>query len=214
MAIDYKDKRVALIGPAKHITEIDQSKYLKDFDLLVRLNCTFPMPEKLKKATTDRCDVLYIIRRVIAQDEWESVKEIKLRLDALWGFEWFVRTREAQRRFIEKIAPIHPDYEFGLSKKIGCTPNTGLLAMYEILDNNPKELYITGITFKADLEGKDYYDGYNREGRVKIESGLQGFKEHNPEKQLEFFINYIYPKVKVDNKLKQIINEHRSICPN
>ncbi len=47
-------KRVAIVGPAAHIVDIDQKDYIESFDIVVRLNNSLPISEDVRKTTTNK----------------------------------------------------------------------------------------------------------------------------------------------------------------
>ncbi len=215
-------KRVAIVGPAAHIVDIDQKDYIKSFDIVVRINNSLPIPEDVRKATSNRCDLLYIYGRAKPVKEWNDVKEIKISSYYLWGVHPKYNSRKASWRktkhyaFKEKITTCHPDVYYPFIKKTQSVPNRGLAAMIDILMQEPEELYITGFTFFK-LSGKKgglYYENRiemperKRERLIK-RGGNSGAHKIKP--QIEYFIKYIYSnsKVKVDFVLGKIVQEEK-----
>jgi hypothetical protein len=198
----YYEKNVIIIGPAPHIveSEIDVSQY----DVVVRINDAIPIPQEVKDTTGKRCDVLYIWRQIRLNSNMSGVREIRLKPDAIWQIDWI---RENHYRFKEKVAIIHPRFFYDLQAKLGSRPNTGLVAIADIISQHPKKLHIAGITFYQ--EG-GYYNGYVSEVRNDKITKLKGnFAKHRQDPQIKFFYNNFYklPNVECDDKLKQIIKE-------
>ncbi len=187
----FRDKRVALVGPAP--IETDQRAVIDSCDLVVRLNQALPVPSHVAAVTTDRCDVLYTWRKVKPAPCWEELQQIRLKTDALFqdDFQGWSH-RGAYAALKQKIALIEPEHFYGLSERVGCRANTGLCAMSEIAAHRPSLLYITGITF---YRGKRaYYPGYTNKELELMIANLEGnVGKHRQEPQLLYFAREIYP---------------------
>lgn len=203
----FHNKTVAIIGPAQHIETIDQKKYIESFDVVCRINEALPVPLTLRRKTSSRCDVLYIWRRVKSNRCWQYLKEIRLKTDAPWTYNndsapW---VRDDHWEWMEKIVFIDPKHFFGLKNEIKTRPNTGLMAICDIMDQEPKMLYITGLTFYQ--TGKAYYRGYVSQIRNEKITSLKGnFARHSQDEQLDYFIKNFYGRenVKCDEVLEKI----------
>lgn len=200
-----ENKRVCLIGPAPHTAEIDQSEYIKSFDVVVRINNALPIPDELKKTTTDRCDVLYVWRKILPNSSWNNLKEIRLKPDAIFSHQWNKKLYEPYKEILKVVSPEH---FYGLSKELGSRANTGLMAIEDILSEKPKELYITGLTFYRGVAYHDSYKGLYSNDRVTKNQGTMD--KHNQDHQIKYFIKKCYNKVNCDETLNKIINDYKS----
>jgi hypothetical protein len=204
----FKDKTVALIGPASHTYTFDQKAYIESFDLVVRINDALPLPGQIRLMTSGRCDVLYIWRTVKATKDWNRLREIRLKTDAPWQDDW---AKISHKDYKEKIAFIHPNHFYKLENQLrGVRPNTGLVAISDILSEEPKKLYITGLTF---YQGEAaYYPGYVSTVRNEKITRLKGnFAKHKQDPQLNYFTKIFYPKenVECDAVLEKIIKSKK-----
>lgn len=192
----FRNKSVAIIGPAP--IQGCQAERIQACDIVVRLNHALPIPPEIAKKTTSRCDVLYTWRKVRPTEQWDSLLQIRLKTDALFkeDFQNWHR-RQDYERLKEKVALIEPEHFYGLAKKIGCRPNTGLCAIVEILADQPASLYVTGITFFQN--GPAYYDGYLPEDmNEKITASGGNVGKHEQKPQLDYFVREIYPNPTVE----------------
>jgi hypothetical protein len=200
----FKNKRVCIIGPAPHILEQDQRELIDGFDVVCRINDALPVPKEMQKTTGERCDVLYIWRKVKAHPSWQNLKEIRLKPDSIFEKDWLKGEHEPYR---EKIVVVHPDSFYRLQRIIRTRPNTGVVAINDILDGEPKELYITGITFYQ--EGA-YYPGYVSAARNEQITKVKGdFARHRQGEQMRLFrkLYLDHPAVKCDSTLEEIMKK-------
>lgn len=203
----FKDKSVALIGPAPHILKTHQAAYLNTFDLIVRCNTTLPLIDKLKDCTTARCDVLYM--NVMSDSALNSPELLNLKLLKV-NPNFFTENKydtelSRYKLKVKNIEPIDREFTDGIQKKIQTFPNTGFSALCEIMNDAPKFLYITGFTF---FKGVSHYDGYISAKYIKMVTDKQGkIDVHNPQHQLDYFIEHYYnlPNLSVDTRLLDLI---------
>ena len=193
----FLNKKVALVGPAEHITKKKQD--LSEY-LVVRLNRVYPMSKELIWATGDKTDVLYIHPDTNFHKDWGGVKQIRLRPDGLWGKTQERKPLNRYFNYRHKIKTIDPDFFYNLN--VGCEPNIGLIAMAEILSEKPKELYVTGITFFK--TGYDHQYNLSEKQRNRITESGGNIYKHKADPQIVYFKKYIKPFIKMDNELKKI----------
>lgn len=194
----FKGKRVALIGPAPHI--LDRIQNFNDYDLVCRVNKTLPVwPSKIREKTGSRCDVWYPANNLLRQQPWfcELIFVDKIRTTKKGSLLIPEHSRH-------KFSKAKWDLE-GLKAELGCMPNRGLRAMIDILQNKPKELYITGFTF---YQGDGaYYEGYSTPEHTKLTAEVAGnLGGHKQEPQIKYFKEKIltHPAVKIDWKIQEL----------
>ena len=205
-----KDKKVIIVGPAESLLERGNGKFIDSFDVVVRVNRgiepTFQNSDKIGSRT----DILY--NCMLEKDD--NGGKIDLNMLKLKNVKFV--SYHSQVSYQGKAEPIKPhhldngklklmnsflnthmiDYNFynSISSQVNCRPNTGFIAIFDLLFHEVKELYITGYTF--------YMDGF-----------MKGYKDHLDED----FINRAYTskrhvqknlfqflkkKVKENNKIK------------
>lgn len=218
----FQNKSVALICPAPHISKVMQTSYIEGFDLVVRVNKSLPIPRDVRINTTDRCDVLYVARNTQPSKEWEKVKEIRLNPTALWEpykhdyvRSPYVFKRKEMEPYKEKIKLIDPYVQYTLSEECGCQLNIGMKAIFDILLEEPKLLYVTGMTF---YKTGSYYDDYKHPYKRSIEKTRGNIYGHNQDMQINFLkrflagivelkLNEVYlkSKIEVDHELGSVL---------
>lgn len=205
-----KDKKVIIVGPAESLLERGDGKFIDSFDVVVRVNRgiepTFQNSDKIGSRT----DILY--NCMLEKDD--NGGKIDLNMLKLKNVKFV--SYHSQVSYQGKAEPIKPhhldngklklmnsflnthmiDFNFynSISSQVNCRPNTGFIAIFDLLFHEVKELYITGYTF--------YMDGF-----------MKGYKDHLDED----FINRAYTskrhvqknlfqflkkKVKENNKIK------------
>ena len=172
-------KKVVIVGPSWHISKIDQLDLINSYDVVVRMNIGYRIPEKIKKCTGDRIDILYCSLNdyYIKNDYFTKKIMKKLSLKLKWITLTHVGLHKAAWRELKKVnknihIPIHltekKHYNFlfdKTKKKLSC----GIVAIYDLLKYNIKQLYVTGFTFydvRVIGRRKTYYSGYNKNNMV------------------------------------------------
>jgi len=183
----YTGKRVVLVGPAPHITEIDQKDYINSFDIVIRMNWSYPIHDKVKKMTGGRCDYLYI------------------------------NSQRQQKGNLPDSVILHPhcaesDYPKDLFENLktetNTNPNMGMVVIDHVLSQNPKELYVTGISF---FQTGGHHEGYVCDIPEDTMAQSKGnFFSHTQEGQIRYFMKHFVDKIKADKVLTKIINEYRT----
>ena len=217
-----KGKRVVLVGPAPSVIDSAQAALIDSYDVVVRLNKALPIPKDLQKDIGTRCDILYNCMNpsddcggtinintlnkygvkflVGAYPPVDSVGTTKLRIKTD-NLSFYNKNRNNWRSFC------YTDKTHFLSLwKLMRLPNTGTMAILDLLRFDIKELYITGITFFKVGYIRSYRD-YDEKG---IMNHLKKFNLHNPNKQLDYACGRLLkePRVTMDNTLTSILTQH------
>lgn len=194
----FTDKKVILIGPSPYI--LKQKYDVNNYDYVCMVNNMFPpINEKLKEIGITRCDIIFWCNALVRKRSQELIKyknEFK-----------YLRMREEVYEYIpeeirDKIS--YMNKQGWLKKTVDCRPNRGIRAMWDILRENPKELYITGFTFY--LEEEIYYDGYAEQKTVDFHKKTKGYNSgHDQNKQINFFKKYILGRITIDEYLVNLL---------
>lgn len=183
-------KRVILVGPAKYIGESKMGEEIDNYDIIVRMNLSCPVPKNLHKHIGSRTDVLYHL--VLRPTHYARRPDLFKRHDRkeieAWrddGVKWVVLKSHLQ--WLQRKG-VQTDYfvpllnglvnwtnipHYSMSKLTTLTrtpPNMGTLAIYHLLKSNLKSLHVVG----CDYHNSGYYVGYggfNEEQAKKGEGG-------------------------------------------
>ena len=181
-----KGKKVALVGPAAYMMDSGYGKEIEDSDVIVRINRSYESVEKFSRDIGKRTDVLYscLIEKNANAGKIDpdllfslGVKHICVPpassmkgLSEITAFHDLIDLDKV-KALNEKIPVRIVDHHFhnDLALKVNCRPNTGFMAIYDILRFKPSELRIYGFSF--------YLDGF-----VKgVKEGVQEEQNKSPE---------------------------------
>jgi hypothetical protein len=198
-------KKVLLLGPASYLYDGTYKDDLDDYDVVIKIN---RMVETglCSDFKNDRCDILYHCLDISPQHgnvkydlkkiHSQGVKHIRIPYPPVNG--WYCKMLNIFETEIKELIPYSvcaPELYLALVDGCGNTsPNTGVIAIFDILRNHPELLQIKGITF--------FKGGYNRNYREKIvteeevEAQNSIVKNHNTNKQRLFVTSTL---LKYDN---------------
>tara|TARA_A100001515_G_scaffold139779_1_gene134764 strand:- start:951 stop:1682 length:732 start_codon:yes stop_codon:yes gene_type:complete len=163
-----KGKNVAIVGPAKYLTNSEYGSEINDHDVVVRLNRGYELVTKNFADIGNRTDILYscLIERAgnagkISPIKLKETFDIKM-VVAPPHSDYKGRSNQTRlhelvdRKKVEEIAKLMPvrivDHNFHniLAEKVECKPNTGFMAIYDLLRYKPSSLSIYGFSFYLD----------------------------------------------------------------
>lgn len=229
-----KDKRIAFVGPSNHLEGKKIGKLIDEYDLICRVNEIFP--KDLGEDYGSRTDISFInfATREIThfiykiRESGEKAKNIKqficpvIKAQHDWGGsvrdnEKIINIYNTPTYFIDK-----EDYET-LYNQVGIEPNMGFLSILFLLQYSIKELFVTGISFYAQLRGnttvKDYDIYYHKGYTPKLFQYSEWSPDlcHQIDPQLQYFKKNILTNyrdiVKIDSYLNDLlkINYHNVV---
>jgi len=217
-----RGKRVCLVGPAPTIKEIEGNLYknksdqvakIESYDVIVRLNIALPVPSTLAEYTGEKADIIY---NCMSEDpESGGYLDINFLEDKI---SWIVSSLPPKPPFVYDIAIFNQrnndrinfttvplDYFNSLEYQMKTRPNTGVVAILDILSCDIKELFITGMTF---FRG-GYVSEYRGYSEQEVLSRMSAHGNHRQEPQLEYMRKILSSdaRVKMDKYLQDIIDE-------
>lgn len=220
-----KGKRVAIVGPAPSVVGSKQAELINSYDVVVRLNKALPVPKELREDVGTRCDILYncmnpseecggiinistlkkckVKYLIGAYPPVDKVGNTKLRIKTD-TITFYTKNRSNWKNFCYT----DKGHFLKLWKHMRL-PNTGTMAILDLLRFDIKELYITGITFFKGGYIRTYRD-YDEHG---ILTHLKKFNLHKPSKQLDFACKQLTAdsRVKMDETLTKIVRKRYAI---
>ncbi len=212
-----KEKTIAVVGPARSIQDSKNGDLIDSCDVVVRLNYA---KIKNSKDSGTRTDVIYYDGSL---HDYSNLK-IKFLICSYPKVEWFFESRCKQNvRYYNNFynhqvvdCALYSELKKSLSNDNKVRPNTGLIAMVDLLSYDIKSLFITGIDFyrTAYLNTHPDYGNHSLD-QVKnvFKSGDNG-DYHDTEAQFEYFKNnlIIDDRVLTDEFLsKQIKLENKNV---
>lgn len=163
-----KGKSIAIVGPASYMENSGFGQEIDVYDLVVRINRSIESVSEWSVDIGSRTDILYSC--LIEKPENAGVIDVKsLSMEhsvkyicappksTFEGISYgntlseLVSSKKV-KDIKEKIPFRIIDYKLNniIAKSVKCRPNTGLLAIYDILDKEPKKLGIYGFSFYLD----------------------------------------------------------------
>jgi len=155
------NKRVVFVGGAPYLK--NNGDKIDSYDTVIRVNASHSLTKELtKKDYGSRTDILYHCLCTDKMNGGEISKDLIDKIQLLVGTipplkknEYVDSSfRNGYEHMYNKLQPfvfskftnISKNEYISLENDIGCRPWTGISAIHNILNHNPKELYITGCT--------------------------------------------------------------------
>jgi hypothetical protein len=222
--LKYKEylsgKKVVLVGPAWHTKNTRQEDLIESYDIVVRINLGFIMSKKRQLDIGRRTDVLYsslanyfFNRKIFSKNNVKNA-----------GIKWIIGTGHHRSGFLNStFTKIKKDINILMVDKevfenIVSIVNTrkkitsGMVTIFDLLQYDISELYITGFTFYniffAEKKKKYYYGGYMENYLRKASTA---FYAHDNEKEFRVLKNICKKdkRIKCDNILKKIFKDNK-----
>lgn len=209
-----RGRSVALVGPSRSIGGSGYGTAIDAHDLVARINHGWPVPDRLRPDLGRRVDVLYHccngdrpVERVFAQ--------------GVAGLCWacFENNPDtpgllaACDRLGIHTLDVSPVYE-SLRRRIGCFPNTGLVAIHHLLDAGATVVGLFGITFFRE----PYLDDHPSDGAAAANWPADGtlptrIWEHDLPGQYRHFVELYRrePRLVVDEASLRVMPEVRDV---
>ena len=218
-----KDKRVGIVGPSPSLDGSELGEWIDSFDVVVRLNKAFPVKGEQQKDVGKRTDIHY---HSLCTDEFnggpvrfKELKENNVILTCAYPKLIQPFYMDFVRFFNENQKWGVPYHEYGLlyyqeiAKMLGTRPNTGTLAITDLICYDIKELHIIGFTWFKDGWQKSYKDPKKILGESKskdIEKTLykNNFDGRHHQKPQEDLVRELYLndyRIFIDDIMKEIL---------
>ena len=198
-------KRIAYVCPSPHLSGKKLGSLIDSYDLVVRVNQSYHMPEELWEDYGSRTDILMNclnIHKINAlregMDYARSLKYIVCPMVSMWDIG-------RVHSFLDEIGtPWHnvcDGYLFKVFREVGTTCNTGLMGIITLLNYDISELFVTGMSFfNMNTFGKVYYDKYHDEAAKN--NNFKATKDRKPLiSDLRMDIHEQQPQINYFNKI-------------
>lgn len=184
-------KRVAFVGRAGSLFELDDGDYIDSFDVIVRANTKPAIEKKNARFLGSRTHVLYSSFAPDLQFDYgndfftEELRylatcfpyrgEYKKQIDAA------VSSLNSELRKRISVSYCDENLFHNLRNKLGCRPFTGIASINDILRFDLEELYITGMTFYQKGK-KPFFNSNVSEDDILKEIHINGHHEIEPQR--------------------------------
>ena len=188
-------KCIALVGPAQSIIGTGKGEIIDQFDLVVRLNKSLPLPDNLTKDIGSKTNIVY---NSLNTSDYPGQNNLNPRLYKKANVSFMCSSYPFNNSiFKDDIASYVYKYKFELPFKvmddtkfnkferlIGTRPYTGTCAIMDLLSYPIKYLYITGLDFYQ----TKYYSEYRAISKGELKSARNG-TIHQAKPQLDYLKN-------------------------
>jgi len=223
-------KNVVLVGPAAYLEGSRYGKSIDEKDVVVRINRSFETAERMPEDVGSRTDIIYSClletHRNAGFLDFEKIKKANVKMICAPGFRYdfqgginlyssHIHIEKSTWKKLNdakyKVRLVLPNVDEFLKEQTQTRPNTGFLAIYDILAFNPKSLTIHGFTFYLDGFIKGSKEGVEKEkGCSEEEFANLAFKSkrHNQKNMWEFAKKTLPNQTNVilDDTMKKILS--------
>ena len=218
-----RNKKVVIVGPANYITKFNWGSHIDSFDLVVRINRGIELIDTHSKSVGKRTDILYncLIEKIdnggyisLRNLKKNNVKWVCTQLYSDIKGNVFENKLHPEIKFLTVLKlryflNLHiydyENYSF-LNKELKCRANTGFSAIFDLLENEAKEIFITGFSFYLDSFIKGYKKGSNKNEEDFADECFNSIR-HNQKNQWSYLKSKKNnPKFSFDPVLKEILN--------
>lgn len=212
-----KNKRICLVGPAEYVDKefTNHGKIIDSYDVVIRVNNFINIDKSLFKNFGTRIDILitslwFDPRNTYCHEDSYTKEKIPNQLLIYYQngrlrklfFSFFLRNDnisicEQPKQNFEDLLKIIPD------------PTTGMIAIFDCLKCNPKELFITGFTFGQDEKYSSYVDKYYKnyihDKTIKDKNDFHGAHKVSSEYQFVKKLILTHNNISIDDYLRKTI---------
>ena len=169
------DKRCVIVAPSNYLKNRSLGKWIDDFDVIVKCNDFYELQEEGEKDLGKRCDIWYgLPQQKSYQFDYEKCKRKlnpkHLRIQAhlpSYGDFWdqtMLDFEEKNQFFCFNYSVIESEWYADLAERIGCIPMTGILAIFDLLEQGASEIHALGFDFMK----SGYYNDYPIDPKVEF----------------------------------------------
>jgi hypothetical protein len=231
----FKGKRVAIIAPSPSVRENPNGDEIDGYDIVVRVNKNWKYSSDLNKYVGTRTDIVY---NCINPDpecggsiDFEYVKNNlkyvavsvpiinnQYHRDRLFHnntvvnqYRNFVQNNSGRVKYYIVNSNLYNMYDNMLKSR----PNTGFMAILDILSYDIKELYIKGFTFFKDGYLSSYRNTVfgnktdEKSSGIAVNKAIREHGNHDIDKQLDLFKKIYNSKkniIKIDPAMRRILD--------
>jgi hypothetical protein len=210
-----KNKRVIIVGPSITVQECNLGNFINNFDIIVRLNKSLPVPIKMYQHVGCRTDILY--NSLNTSDypgennisplflKQQKIKYLRCPYPPITPFKEDIKSFYKKNINIINFGHIDTNYYKKLEYGLGTRPYTGTCAIADLLHCQVKELFVMGIDFYTYKHS--FY--YRNVSSVKLKK-LQNNNIHQRKPQIDLIRRFylLDNRLVVDNILDEILLEN------
>ena len=209
-----KNKRIIIVGPSITVQECNLGKFINDFDIIVRLNKSLPIPKKMYPHIGNRTDILYNSLNTIDYPgennfnphflKKNNVIYLRCPYPPISPFTRDIKSFYIKNKNIIDFGHINTNYYMKLENGLGTRPYTGTCAIVDLLKYDIKELFVMGIDFYT-YKHSFYYRNVSENKLRKLRNN--SIHRRTPQINLLKRFYLLDNRLVVDNILDEILLE-------
>ena len=210
-----KNKRVIIVGPSITVQECKLGDFINNFDVIIRLNKSLPIPVKMYEHIGNRTDILYNSLNTTDYPgennispfflKQQKIKFLRCPYPPITPFKYDIKSFYKKNNNIINFGSIDTNYYKKLEYSLGTRPYTGTCAIADLLNSNVKELFVMGVDFYT-YKHSFYYRNVSNSKLKK----LQNNNIHQKKPQINLLQRFylLDDRLIVDNILDEILLEN------
>lgn len=154
-----KGRRVVFVGPAPYLKGKGWGEKIDDYDIVVRTGGSPPIRNDAQIDYGSKTNVWYVNTSFLHMYDSNRLRQVQasgtdfVNIRHMMGREYIIYDAKMRSR-------IYSSYIKGIKM-----PTMGVVAINEILKNNPAEFRVIGVTFFCDGFNNSHVDGYLTKGQ-------------------------------------------------
>lgn len=226
-----KNKKIIIVGPGDYLIGKKMGKFIDSFDIIIRIKRGFPINKTLIEDLGEKTHILLsslktgkvkdIKKNIFYQNNFfkNDIVEMNKELNfILFPYPTNIKPFDKFYQQYIKLDGVktilitndNNSYNYhNFIKELDSTPTIFLASLVFLLKYSFKEIYVIGITFQKE----NYYSEYKTIDMVLASQNRTLKKKnnmsiHDMDKEIKYFkkILKLNKNIKIDNKLKHIIN--------
>lgn len=206
-------KCIALVGPAQSIIGTGKGSIIDQFDLVVRLNKSIPLPDNIKNDIGTKTDILY---NSLNTSDFPGQNNLNPKLYKKYGVKFVCSSYPFNHNIFhddvlnyvykykfELPLKVMNDHKFKIFEKaLGTRPYTGTCAIMDLLSYPIKYLYITGLDFYQ----TKYYSEYRKISKDTLKQNKNNII-HQYKPQMDYLknVSLFDNRIILDNYLDKLL---------
>ena len=169
------NKRCVIVAPSNYLKNRSLGEWIDDFDVVVKCNDFYEQQDDGYKDLGKRCDIWYgLPQQRSYQFDYEKCKSklnpkhfrIQARHPSYADFwdKTMLEFEEKNNSFGFDYSIIDSEWYADLAERIGCMPMTGILAIFDLLEQEASEIHALGFDFMK----SGYYNDYPIDPKVEF----------------------------------------------
>ena len=203
-------KNVALVGPASSIIRTKSGRLIDTFDIVVRLNKSLPLSRRLIHDIGSRTDILY---NSLNRSDFPGENILDENFFIKNGLKFLCTSYPNISQFNSDIRHylnhsscklpfrmVETDLYYNVKNAIHTRPNTGIMAIIDLLNTRLRKLYITGLNFYKTT----YYKNYQSNNQL-VPYSTNNIHNQNTQIQLLRHLTLTDDRIIIDKVLHKIL---------